>query len=120
MSRVCDLMLDKRPQSGHNVSHSKRRTTRKFNPNLQCFTLQSEAFKRKFRLRIAASTIRTIDKYNGLDGFLRNVKAAKLTESARKLKKRLFAMEGVVASAPKKQKSAATSSKSSAASEENK
>ncbi|MDD3066457.1 MAG: 50S ribosomal protein L28 [Candidatus Gracilibacteria bacterium] len=33
MSRVCEL-CGKHPVSGHNVSHSKRRTKRVFNPNL--------------------------------------------------------------------------------------
>lgn len=95
MSRVCDLMAEKRPQSGHNVSHSKRRTTRKFNPNLQFFTLGSDVFKRKFKMRLAASTMRTVDKHCGLDGFLRKVKTARLTDFAKKLKKQLFVIEGV-------------------------
>ena len=34
MSRRCDLIGIK-PQFGHNVSHSKRRTNRRFDPNLQ-------------------------------------------------------------------------------------
>ena len=33
MSKVCSL-CDKRPVSGQNVSHSKRRTKRRFLPNL--------------------------------------------------------------------------------------
>ena len=34
MARQCDL-LGTKPQFGHNVSHSNRRTKRRFNPNLQ-------------------------------------------------------------------------------------
>jgi ribosomal protein L28 len=34
MSRVCDL-TGKKAMSGNNVSHSKRRTKRRFYPNLQ-------------------------------------------------------------------------------------
>jgi len=101
MSRVCDLISAKKPMSGHNVSHSKRRTTRKFNANLQAFTVESDIFKRKFRLKLATNTIRTIDKHNGFDGFLRNVKSAKLTPFARQLKKNLFVIEGKPESKPK-------------------
>ena len=38
--------------------------------NLNSVTLFSESLKRKFRLRIASSTLRTIDKHGGLDQFL--------------------------------------------------
>ena len=34
MSRKCEI-CGKGPQFGRNVSHSKRRTNRRFNPNLQ-------------------------------------------------------------------------------------
>lgn len=34
MAAVCDV-CDKRPAFGHNVSHSHRRTKRRFNPNIQ-------------------------------------------------------------------------------------
>ncbi|MGB1039150.1 MAG: 50S ribosomal protein L28, partial [Bacteroidia bacterium] len=34
MSRVCDL-TGKKAMAGNNVSHSKRRTKRRFYPNLQ-------------------------------------------------------------------------------------
>lgn len=100
MSRFCNLIASKGPQSGHNVSHSNRRTTRKYNPNLQSFSVESEVFKRKFRLRLATSTMRTIDKHNGFDGFLRKVKSARLTPFARQLKKQLFAIEGAPSKKP--------------------
>jgi len=34
VAAVCDA-CDKRPEFGHNVSHSHRRTKRRFNPNIQ-------------------------------------------------------------------------------------
>ena len=34
MAAVCDLCA-KSPEFGHNVSHSHRRTKRRFNPNIQ-------------------------------------------------------------------------------------
>ncbi|WP_462319357.1 50S ribosomal protein L28 [Marinilabilia sp.] len=73
MSKVCEI-TGKRFQVGNNVSHSKRRTKRRFNPNL---------FKKKFylpeedrwvSLKVSASGLRLINKLG--------VKAA--LESARK------------------------------------
>jgi len=34
VAAVCDICA-KRPEFGHNVSHSHRRTKRRFNPNIQ-------------------------------------------------------------------------------------
>lgn len=61
MSRVCQL-TGKRPISGNNVSHSNRKTKRRFLPNL---------IKKRFfipetgewvTLKVATSTLRTINK----------------------------------------------------------
>ena len=61
MSRVCQI-TGKKAMVGNNVSHSKRRTKRKFNVNL---------FKKKFympdedrwvQLNVSAAGIRTINK----------------------------------------------------------
>ena len=61
MSRVCQL-TGKRPIAGNNVSHSNRRTKRRFLPNL---------IKKRFfipetgewvTLKVATSTLRTINK----------------------------------------------------------
>lgn len=52
MSRVCEL-TGKGPMTGNNVSHAKNRTRRRFLPNLNDVTLQSEALGRAFKLRIS-------------------------------------------------------------------
>ena len=52
MARQCDL-LGTKPQFGHNVSHSNRRTKRRFNPNLQQVTFYSDALKHDVGLRVA-------------------------------------------------------------------
>ncbi len=73
MSRVCQV-TGKSVLVGNNVSHSKRRTKRKFLPNL---------FKKKFyypeedrwiTLTVSANGIRTINK-NGLNAALKSAKA---------------------------------------------
>ena len=72
MSRVCQI-TGKTAMVGNNVSHSKRRTKRKFDVNL---------FKKKFyladedrwvKLTVSAAGIRTINK-NGLNAALKNAR----------------------------------------------
>ena len=86
MSRVCEL-TGKGPMSGNNVSHAKNRTRRRFLPNLNDVTLQSEALGRSFRLRISAAALRTVDHRGGLDGFLAKAKDTELSAGALKIKK---------------------------------
>ena len=61
MSQVCQI-TGKRAMVGHNVSHSKRRTKRRFYPNLfdKKFFLSEE--NRWVKLRVSAAGIRTINK----------------------------------------------------------
>lgn len=61
MSRVCQI-TGKKVMVGNNVSHSKRRTKRKFYPNLfeKKFYLQEE--NRWINLKVTAKGIRIINK----------------------------------------------------------
>ena len=61
MSRVCQI-TGKKTISGNNVSHSKRRTKRKFYPNLftKKFFLSEE--ERWIELKVSAAGIRNINK----------------------------------------------------------
>lgn len=51
----------KKPSFGSNVSHSKRHTKRRWNPNVQTVTITDADGKRR-RVRIAARTLRTLYK----------------------------------------------------------
>lgn len=86
MSRVCELS-GKGPMTGNNVSHAKNRTRRRFLPNLNEVTLLSDALGRSFTLRIAASTLRTVDHRGGLDAFLARAKDVELSPKALKIKR---------------------------------
>ncbi|MGH1466363.1 MAG: 50S ribosomal protein L28 [Cognatishimia sp.] len=86
MSRRCEL-TGKGPMSGNNVSHAKNRTRRRFLPNLNDVTLQSETLGRGFKLRISAAALRTVDHRGGLDAFLAKAKDVELSENALKIKK---------------------------------
>ena len=60
MSFRCDL-TGKGKQFGNHVSHSQRHGKRTWKPNLQTKTLIIDG--QKVKLRLAASTIRTLNKY---------------------------------------------------------
>jgi len=72
MARICQV-TGKKPLSGNNVSHSNRKTRRKFYPNLfkKRFYIPEE--DRWITLKIAASEIRTIDK-KGIYQYLKDNK----------------------------------------------
>ena len=55
----CDI-TGKGKMYGQNVSHSQRKTKRVFKPNLQKKTIVIDG--QKVRLKLAASTIRTLNK----------------------------------------------------------
>ena len=59
MSRVCPV-TGKGPRSGNNRSHSLRATRRKWNTNLQYYTVEVDG--KKQRVRISTRAYRTINK----------------------------------------------------------
>ena len=92
MSRRCDL-TGKTAQVGHKVSHSNRKTKRRFLPNLLNVTLISDALGRSVRLRVSANALKTVDHRGGLDAFLLKAKDDELSprrssSSGRSKKKR--------------------------------
>ena len=85
MTRRCDL-TGTLAQVGHLVSHANNKTLRRFLPNLQETSLLSESTGRQFRLRVTVATLRTVEKQGGLDAFLANADASKLSPRARRAK----------------------------------
>lgn len=90
MSRRCEL-TGKGVMTGHRVSHSNIKTNRRFLPNLQRVSLQSEVLGQTFRFRIATSALRTVDHRGGLDAFLLKARDETLSPRALKVKKDLQA-----------------------------
>ncbi|GGC78757.1 50S ribosomal protein L28 [Chelatococcus reniformis] len=88
MARRCEL-TGKAVLTGHLVSHSNRKTKRRFLPNLCNVTLQSEALQRSVRLRVTAAAIRSVEHRGGLDGFLVKASADELSPGARALKREI-------------------------------
>ncbi|SMB94646.1 LSU ribosomal protein L28P [Hymenobacter roseosalivarius DSM 11622] len=72
MARVCDL-TGKRTRVGNNVSHANNKTKRKFYPNLQKKRFYIPEEDSWVTLKVATSTIRTINK-NGIMATLKKAK----------------------------------------------
>ena len=88
MARRCELS-GKAVLTGNNVSHAKRRTRRRFLPNLSNVTLQSETLKKAVRLTVSASALRTVEHRGGLDAFLLKAPDGELSKRALDLKKEI-------------------------------
>jgi large subunit ribosomal protein L28 len=71
------------------VSHAKNRTRRKFLPNLCNVTLMSEALNQRFRMRISANALRSVEHRGGLDAFLVKASDTELSTRARLIKKQI-------------------------------
>ncbi|MDY3978689.1 MAG: 50S ribosomal protein L28 [Tidjanibacter sp.] len=74
MSKICEI-TGKTAQSGNNVSHSNRRTKRRFDLNLKTKRFWSEEENRWITLKVTANGIKTINK-KGLSAALKDAKAA--------------------------------------------
>ncbi len=88
MSRRCELTA-KGAQVGHKVSHSNRKSKRRFLPNLLNVTLMSDALGRSVRFRVSAHAFKTVDHRGGLDAFLLKAKDEELSGKALELKRQI-------------------------------
>jgi len=74
MSRICQL-TGKRPITGNNVSHSKRRTKRRFLPNLIKKRMFVPEVNEWVELKMSAKALRNINKI-GLYEYLKRQQKA--------------------------------------------
>ena len=65
MSKKCQL-TGKSFLKGNNVSHANNKSKRRYIPNLQTISLMSDKLKSKIRLKVAVSTIRTVEINNDI------------------------------------------------------
>lgn len=65
-------------RSGNRVSHSERKTKRKFKPNVFRKRVYSETLDEMIRFNLTAAALRSIDKAGGLDNYL--LKSKHVTE----------------------------------------
>jgi large subunit ribosomal protein L28 len=88
MSRRCEL-TGKGPLVGNKVSHSNRKTKRRFLPNLCNVTLMSDSLGRSIRLRVSANALKSVDHRGGLDAFLVKAHVEELSPRALDLKRQI-------------------------------
>ena len=72
MSRVCQI-TGKRVITGNNVSHSKRRTKRKFYPNLVTKRFYIPEEDKWITLKVSTAALRTINK-NGISATIKEAR----------------------------------------------
>ncbi len=88
MTRRCEL-TGKLPLSGQLRSHAENKSKRKFRPNLCDVTLISDALGRRFRLRVSAHALKSVEHRGGLDAFLLKAGDEGLSERCLKMKREI-------------------------------
>lgn len=96
MSRRCEL-TGKGGLTGNHVSHAHNKTKRRYLPNLNQASLQSEALGRTFRLKVSAHALRSVDHRGGLDAFLAKAPDHTLSTQAIKIKHQIAKAQQVIA-----------------------
>ena len=97
MSRRCEL-TGKGAQTGHKVSHSNRKTKRRFLPNLCNVTMISDSLGRGVKLRVSANALKSVDHRGGLDAFLAKAHDDELSPRALVLKREIVKKAAAAAS----------------------
>ncbi|MBI4967701.1 MAG: 50S ribosomal protein L28 [Rhodospirillales bacterium] len=88
MSRRC-VVTGKGVLTGNNVSHANNKTRRRFLPNLQDVSSWSETLSAMVRLRVSTNGLKTIEHNGGIDAFLLGTSDVKLTDAAKRIKRRI-------------------------------
>lgn len=81
MSKICEL-TGKKVMSGNNVSHSHRKTRRKFYPNLHVKKFFIAEEDRWVTLKVSSSALRNIDK-KGISACMKEAKDNGFLEASR-------------------------------------
>ena len=89
MVKKCDI-TNVKPMTGNNVSKANNRTRRRFLPNLQKSSMHSSALGKTLQFRVAASTIRTVEKKGGIDSYLIGSSKSSLPIKAQKLRSEIL------------------------------
>ena len=73
MAAVCQV-TGAVPGFGHSISHSHRRTKRRFDPNVQKKTYYVPSLRRKVTLNVSAKGIKVIDA-RGIEAVIKDIQA---------------------------------------------
>lgn len=86
MSRRCEL-TNVGVQFGNNVSHSQRKTRRRFEPNIKIIKCFSEVTGQNYKIKLLVRCLRSIEKSGGFDEFILNSKTCNMSDKAKAIKK---------------------------------
>ena len=90
MTRCCSFRPKKKPMFGCRVSHSHRKTKRKFCPNLGFKHFLSDMLGSSIRVKLSMRTLSEIDQCDSFDAFLLKLKEKDLVDKRlRRFYKRL-------------------------------
>ena len=89
MTRICELTW-KKPLKGHRVSHANNKTKRRFLPGIKKVSFKSEILKKNISLRVSNSALRSVDYKGGIDKFLKNTRAHRLSKRAKKIRNKII------------------------------
>lgn len=98
MSRQCEL-TGKGPLSGNLRSHAENKTRRVFRPNLCDVTLISDTLGKKFRLKVSAHALKSVEHRGGLDSFLMSAGNDDLSLRCRRIKRDIIKKKAEVGKA---------------------
>ena len=73
MSAICQV-TGRKPEFGKQVSHSHKRTNRRWNPNIQRKTYFLPSAGRRITLTLSAKGIKTIDR-DGIEAVVARIRA---------------------------------------------
>ncbi|WFD32765.1 hypothetical protein MSPP1_003816 [Malassezia sp. CBS 17886] len=76
-------------QFGNTIPHSRHKTARRWNPNIQRKSIWSETLQTWITTRVATSALRSIAKHGGLDQYLAQTKDTHLGDFGRRLRERV-------------------------------
>jgi large subunit ribosomal protein L28 len=93
MSQVCEI-TNVGVHFGNKVSHSQRKTPRKYSPNLQNVTIRSDILNQSFSFRVTTRALRTLEINGGLDNYLLKTRDVDLNPKAVKIKKQIKKAKG--------------------------
>lgn len=88
MSKKCEL-TGVGVMYGNNVSHSQRKTRRRFEPNLRSVKFLSSITSQEYRLSVSAKCIRSVEKMGGFDEYMQKVRSDLLSLRAKNIRKQI-------------------------------
>jgi large subunit ribosomal protein L28 len=88
MSRRCELS-GVGVLYGNKVSHSQRKTRRRFEPNLRVVRFASDLTKQEYKLSVNAKCMRSVEKVGGFDAYMLKISCDVLSDKAQVIKRKI-------------------------------